>query len=45
MAVAEYMNFIIEKHSLLPDTHFGARPGRNTTDAIHLLVKFVQDAW
>jgi ribonuclease HI/exonuclease III len=34
-----------EKHQLLPRNHFGGRPGRNTTDAIHFLIKIVKDAW
>ena len=25
--------------------HFGGRPGRATTDLIHLVVKLVKDAW
>ena len=45
MAVAEDLTFITEKYNLLPKQHFGRRPGRTTTDAIHLIVKFVQDAW
>jgi hypothetical protein len=45
MAVAEYLTYIIEKHKLLLDHHFGGRPGRSTTDAIHVLVKYIQDAW
>lgn len=45
MAVAEDISYIVEKHDLLPKCHFGARPGRATTDAIHLLVKYIQDAW
>src|SRR6266536_5717226 len=45
IAVNEDINHILEKHRLLPPNHFGGRPGRTTTDTIHLLVKFVQDAW
>ncbi|SJL06791.1 uncharacterized protein ARMOST_10133 [Armillaria ostoyae] len=30
---------------LLPDRHFGGRPGRCTTDSIHLLVSTIKDAW
>ena len=29
----------------LPEQHFRARPGRTTTDSVHLLVKAVKDAW
>jgi ribonuclease HI len=45
MATAEYLNYIIEKHDLLPANHFGGRPGRTTTDAIHTMVKYIKDAW
>ena len=34
-----------EKMNLLPTNHFGARPGRTTTNSIHLLIKTVKDAW
>lgn len=34
-----------EKHGILPANHFGARPGRTTTDLIHLLMKTIKDAW
>jgi hypothetical protein len=30
---------------ILPATQFGGRPGRTTTDAIHLLTQKVKDAW
>jgi hypothetical protein len=36
---------LIEKNTLLPDTHFGGRPGRTTTDAIHYLVGKIKAAW
>ena len=36
---------ICEKLHLLPNHHFGARPGRTTTDSVHLLVKTVKDSW
>ena len=36
---------IAEKHRLLPDTNFGGCPGRSTTDALHLTVKFIFDNW
>ena len=35
----------MEQHQLLPKTHFGGRPGRTTTDAIHYLVHKVKRAW
>ena len=34
-----------KKTGILPKNHFGGRPGRATTDLIHLLVKMVKDAW
>jgi hypothetical protein len=34
-----------ERHNVLPANHFGARPGRTTTDSIHMLTKTVKDAW
>jgi ribonuclease HI len=43
--VAEDILHITEKHGLLPNTHFGGRPGRSTTDAIHLLVHKIKSAW
>ena len=42
------MNIVVlttKKLHILPDQHFRARPGRTTTDSIHLLVKAVKDAW
>jgi len=43
--VAEDLVWIVNKHNLLPSTHFGGLPGRSTTDSLHLLTKFVHDAW
>ena len=43
--VAEDIGHLVEKNTLLPDTHFGGRPGRTTTDAIHYLVDKVKAAW
>ena len=34
-----------EKMGILPMNHFGGRPGRATTDSIHLMVKMTKDAW
>lgn len=34
-----------ETLGLLPNNHFGARPGRTTTDSLHLLVRTIKDAW
>jgi hypothetical protein len=30
---------------IIPNNHYGARPGRSTTDAIHMVVKIIKDAW
>ncbi len=43
--VAEDMTRLIEKHQLLPNNHFGGRPGRTTTDALHYLVAKISKAW
>jgi hypothetical protein len=43
--ITEYLAYIAERHSLLPSTHFGFRPGRATTDALLMVDKFVKDAW
>lgn len=43
--VADDLTYISEQHNLLPPMHFGGRPGRSTTDSLHLLAKFVTDAW
>ena len=42
---AELMTFYTEKYQLLPANHFGGRPGRTTTDAVHLLVHKIKDSW
>ena len=39
------MSHIIETHYLLPTTHFGGRPGRSTTNSLHLLKATVKNAW
>ena len=43
--VAEDISRLVEEHQLLPQTHFGGRPGRSTTDALHYLVQQVKEAW
>ena len=49
--IAENISHLVELHQLLPKTHFGGRPGRTTTDAIHYLVhkiyesKFILDSF
>lgn len=39
------LSFLAEKHQLLPPTQFGGRPGRCTTDAMHLIIQKIKDAW
>lgn len=39
--VVEDVNYMAEKHQMLPSRHFGGRPGRTTTDSLHFLVKWV----
>jgi hypothetical protein len=41
----EDLVLMCEKTGILPHNHFGGRPGRATTDSVHLLVKTVKDAW
>ena len=43
--VADEMTHLLEHHDLLPNTHFGGRPGRSTTDSLHLLEATIKDAW
>ena len=43
--VAEDISFLCEVHHLLPATQFGGRPGRTTTDALHLLTQQIKKAW
>ena len=43
--VASLITYVTEKHQLLPANHFGGRPGRATTDAMHLLVNKIKAAW
>jgi len=43
--VVGQLTFIMEKHQLLPANHFGGRPGRMTTDAMHLLANTIKASW
>ena len=43
--VAENLSRTVEQHHLLPNTHFGGRPGRSTADAVHYLVDKICTAW
>ena len=43
--VAEQLTYYTERYTLLPHLHFGGRPARTTSDAIHYLVYMIKDAW
>src|SRR5258708_10526666 len=43
--LVEQLSYYTEKYHLLLNHHFGGRPGRSTTDAIHLLTYRIKDAW
>ena len=42
---SEDILYYADKHTLLPHTQFGCRPGRTTTDAIQHTVSFIKNAW
>jgi ribonuclease HI len=42
---SKHTTYLAEKHNLLPATQFGGRPGRNTTDAMLLVVHRIKNAW
>ena len=43
--VANHITHLTEKYQLLPLNHFGGRPGRTTTDALHILAHTIKKAW
>lgn len=43
--IAEDISYLVEKESLLPENHYGGRPGRMTTDAVHALTNKIKAAW
>lgn len=43
--IAVHLTFYTKKFQLLPDHHFGGRPGRTTTNALHFLTYRIKDAW
>jgi ribonuclease HI len=43
--LAEQLMFYAEYYKLLPANHFGGRKRRTATDAVHLLVSKIKDAW
>jgi ribonuclease HI len=43
--LAEQLMYYAEQHKMLPPNHFGGRKCRTATDAVHLLVNNIKDAW
>ena len=43
--IADQLTHILETNNLLPATHFGGRPGRSTTDSLHLFEATVKNTW
>jgi ribonuclease HI len=43
--VAADLSHLAEKHNMFPAMQFGGRPGRCTTDAMHVVAHKVKDAW
>lgn len=43
--LAYIISYQAEACGLLPGFHFGGRPGRTTTDALHMVTSFVKDQW
>ena len=43
--VCKHISYLLEKNNNLPATQFRGRPGRNTTDAILLVVDCIKRAW
>lgn len=43
--IADEITRRVELLGLIPTQQFGARPGRNTTDSIHMMVDSIKEAW
>ena len=43
--ITDILTYHAENLCLLPNTHFGGRPGRSTTDAIQLMTSFIHQNW
>ncbi|KAF7783210.1 hypothetical protein Agabi119p4_2586 [Agaricus bisporus var. burnettii] len=43
--VTEEVSHAMEKHNDIPRTHYGGRPCRTTSDAVHHLVARIKEAW
>ncbi|KAJ3499955.1 hypothetical protein NMY22_g19430 [Coprinellus aureogranulatus] len=39
------IEYWVEVKGLLPKNQFGGRPGRTTTDSLHMLMSFIKGAW
>ncbi|CAD6913123.1 unnamed protein product [Tilletia controversa] len=44
-ALAARLSFLAEKQHLLPDQHFGGRPGRSTSDALISITERIHHEW
>jgi reverse transcriptase-like protein len=43
--VAERISYLVETHNLLPMSHFGARKGRSTTQALTVIQEYIYQVW
>jgi hypothetical protein len=43
--IAEHISYLCETHNLIPNHHFGGRPGRTTEDAMLILTENIYQAW
>lgn len=43
--IAKRLSYLTERHHLLPDNHFGARPRRSCEQALNVLVEKIYSAW
>jgi len=43
--VSKNLTMATEQNQLLPETHFRGRPCRSMTDAVHLLIHQIKEAW
>ena len=43
--IAEMISYLTEKFHLIPEHHFGGRPGRTTEDAMMILTENIHAAW
>jgi hypothetical protein len=43
--VARRLSYLAEAYRLLPENHFGGRPGRSAEQALNLLVEKIHEAW